>query len=185
MGRIRIGEMLVNMGRLDTDQLQVALAHQRQWGGRLGHAIVQLGFLGEGAVLDVLGAQLGVPFVEVGDREIAPNVLALVPRKLVAARRVLPLELRAETRRGPLVVALADPADLAVIDEIAFVTGLEVRPALAGEADLDRAIERHFGIAAPPRAQTFRGRADGIELPADTNPLNALRDPARGDGGAH
>ncbi|HEX9399506.1 MAG TPA: hypothetical protein VF912_05295 [Anaeromyxobacter sp.] len=184
MARIRIGEMLVKMGRLDTAQVQAALAHQRQWGGRIGHAIVQLGFLREGALLDVLGAQLGVPFVEVGEREIPPKVLAVVPRKLVAARRVLPLELRAETRRGPLVVALADPADLGVIDEIAFITGLEVKPALAGEADLDRAIERHFGIA--PRtaaAQTFGGRADAIDLPADTSPLTAYRAPPRGDGG--
>ncbi len=177
MARIRIGEMLVNMGRLDAAQLQVALAHQQQWGGRLGHAIVQLGFLGEDTLLDVLGTQLGVPFVVVGDREVPAKVLALIPRKVVVARRVLPLELRAETRRGPLLVALGDPADLGVIDEIAFVTGLAVKPALAAEADLDRALERHYGIA-PRRAPSpagYTGRTDAIDLPADSSPLTLMR----------
>ena len=165
MSRIRIGEMLVQLGRLHPAQLQAALAHQRQWGGRLGGAIVHLGFLGEAAFLDALGQQIGVPFVEIGDREIPPKVLALVPRKVAQARRVLPLELVAEGRRGTLVVALGDPADLAVIDELAFVTGLKVRPLLAGEADLDRALERHLAIPQRPRAPDgFGARTDAIEL---------------------
>jgi type IV pilus assembly protein PilB len=165
MARTRIGEILVQLGRLEPDQLEAALAHQARWGGRLGGAIVRLGFLGEPAVLDAIGRQLGVPFVEIGDREIAPNVLALVPRKLAQARRVLPLELGREGRRGTLVVAVGDPSDLAVIDELAFVTGLKVRPVLAGELDLDRALERHLGIAPPPRAHgAFASRTDAIEL---------------------
>jgi Type II secretion system (T2SS), protein E, N-terminal domain len=165
MSRVRIGEMLVKLGRLDPSQLQAALAHQRQWGGRLGGAIVRLGFLGEPAVLDALGQQLGVPFVEIGDRVIPPKVLALVPRKLAQARRVLPLELSTDGRRGLLLVALGDPADLAVIDELAFVTGLRVKPALASDEDLDRALERHMGIAPRPRApRGFAARTDAIEL---------------------
>jgi type IV pilus assembly protein PilB len=165
MVRMRIGEMLVQLGRIQPAQLQAALAHQRQWGGRLGGALVHLGFLGEPAFLDALGQQLGVPFVEIGDREIAPGVLARVPRKLAQARRVLPIEMAANGRRGALVVALGDPADLGVIDELAFVTGLEVRPALASEVDLDRALEKHLGIPPRPRAPSgFGTRTDAIEL---------------------
>ena len=176
MARVRIGEMLVQLGRIDPDQLQVALAHQRQWGGRLGGAIVRLGFLREPALLDAVGQQLGVPFMEIGDREIAPKVLALVPRKLAEARRVLPLELTADGRRGVLVVALGDPADLRIIDELSFVTGLAVRPVLAAEVDLDQALERHLGIAPRTRApSSFGTRADAIELGPDTSPLSGAR----------
>jgi hypothetical protein len=178
MPRLRIGEMLVQLGRLDRTQLQAALAHQRQWGGRLGGAIVHLGFLGEPALLDALGQQLGVPFIEIGDRQIPPKVLALVPRKLAQARRVLPLELSADgARRGVLLVALGDPADLGLIDELAFVTGLRVKPALAGEEDLDRALERHLGIAPRLRApEGFGARRDAIELePAEVGPRGAGR----------
>ena len=176
MARLRIGEMLVQLGRIDSDQLRAALAHQRQWGGRLGGAIVRLGFLHEPALLGAIGQQLGVPFVEIGDREIAPKVLALVPRKVAETRRVLPLELVAEGRRGALVVALADPADLRIIDELAFVTGIAVRPVLVGEADLDHALERHLGIPPRSRAPTsFDARKDAIELGPDTSPLAGAR----------
>jgi type IV pilus assembly protein PilB len=150
MPRVRIGELLVAQGRLDSLQLESALAHQRRWGGRLGRSIVALGFLPERALLDAVGAQLGVPVIEIGERLIPPHVLALVPERLVLARRVLPIARLGVGRRGPLVVALADPADLALIDELAFATGMDVKPALAGERDLDQAIARHYPAAAAP-----------------------------------
>lgn len=165
MARVRIGEMLVQQGRLHPAQLQAALAHQRQWGGRIGGAIVHLGFLGAPAILEVVGQQLGMPLVEIGDRPIPPKVLALVPRKLAQARRVLPLELVQEGRRYVAVVAVDDPVDLSVLDELEFVTGLRVRPVLAAEEDLDAALERHLGIPPRQRASAgFAGRADAIAL---------------------
>src|SRR5512142_3541214 len=133
MARVRIGELLVQRGSIDAAQLQSALAHQRRWGGRLGRAIVQLGFMQERAVLETLSQQLDVPFVEIGERPIPRDVLALVPERLIRSRKVLPLEVTGRTRRGPLVVALADPADLRVIDEIAFATGMSVKPVLVSE----------------------------------------------------
>lgn len=165
MAKVRIGEMLVQQGRLDPAQLQAALAHQRQWGGRIGGAIVHLGFLRAPAILEALGQQLGMPFVEIGDRVIPPKVLALVPRKLAQARRVLPLELTQEGRRYVVVVAVGDPIDLSILDELEFVTGLKVRPVLVGEEDLDVNLERHLGIPARPRATGgFAARKDAIEV---------------------
>lgn len=165
MPRLRIGELLVQQGRLHPAQLQAALAHQRRWGGRIGGAIVHLGFLNADALLEVLGQQLGMPFVEIGERAIPPKVLALVPRKLAQARRVVPLELVQEGRRYVAVIAVGDPVDLSVLDELEFVTGLRVRPVLAAEEDLDRALERHFGIPARSRVATgFAHRKDAIEV---------------------
>jgi type IV pilus assembly protein PilB len=179
MARVRIGEMLVQQGRIDAYQLESALAHQRRWGGRLGRAIVHLGFMAESAVLEAVSAQLGVPFVHVGDRHVAPQVLAMVPQKLIRTRKVLPLARLAESRRGPLVVALADPADLHALDEVAFATGLDVKPVLAAEDDLDDAIARLLDGATARRASGHGARRDAIELPEDTNPLTILRrDPA-------
>ncbi len=175
MSRVRIGELLVQRGRIDGAQLQSALAHQRQWGGRLGRSIVNLGFLPERAVLEHVGEQMGVPFVELGDRLVAPEVLALVPERLMRARQVLPLERRAVHRRGPLVVALADPSDLAVLDEIAFATGLEVAPVLASEVELERALARVLDGAVQRRAPGFAGREDAIDLPDDTSPIPSSR----------
>ena len=174
MARVRIGELLMRQGRIDELQLQSALAHQSRWGGRLGRAVVHLGFLDETTLLETLAEQLGTPFITIGDRPVEPAVLALVPPRLIRSRRVLPLARLHESRRGPLVVALADPGDLGVLDEIGFASGLDVRPALATEADLDQAIERLLG--AHPGAPR---RAAALDLPEDTNPLSAGRRPGK------
>jgi type IV pilus assembly protein PilB len=177
MARVRIGELLMNRGRIDELQLRSALAHQRRWGGRLGRAVVHLGFVDEPALLEILGEQLGSPYVVIGDRYIDPGVLALVPEKLVRARRVMPLARLPEGRRGPLVVALADPSDLAVLDELAFVTGMSIKPVLATETDIDQAIHRLLGdTSATPH------RREAIDLPELTGPgmvLGRPRGPSR------
>ncbi len=176
MARLRIGEMLVQQGLLDGVQLESALAHQRRWGGRLGRSIVQLGFMKEAAVLESVGRQLGVSYVEIGDRAIPREILALVPQKVVRTRKALPLQRLGEGRRSALVVALADPSDLRVVDEISFATGMSVKPVLAGEADIDRAIALHLDGVLEKRVGGFAAREDAIELPEDSNPLTSQRD---------
>jgi type IV pilus assembly protein PilB len=168
--RKRIGQLLVEVGALDSFQLESALAHQRRWGGRLGRAIVYLGFMREEELLSAIGNQIGVPYMALWDKAIPRDVVSLVPEKLIRTRKVLPIARLREHRRGPLVVACPDPSDLVVIDELSFATGLEIRPVLASEEELDRAIEDHFHSGtrehALPRA---------IELPEDTSPLRGLR----------
>ncbi|MFL5437527.1 MAG: hypothetical protein ACJ79W_00060 [Myxococcales bacterium] len=182
MARVRIGEMLMRRGDIDAAQLQSALAHQRRWGGRLGHAIVHLGFLAERTMLETVSEQLSVPFVEIGARAIPHEVIALVPEKLIRTRKVLPLELVGVGKRGQLVLAVADPADLHAIDEVAFAAGMRVRPVLVAEYDLERAIARHLDGIDVQRDGGFAGRDDAIELPEDTNPLSIERDPTGGPG---
>jgi type IV pilus assembly protein PilB len=167
--RKRIGELLVEVGALDPFQLESALAHQRRWGGRLGSAIVHLGFLREDQVLSAVGHQLGVSYVSLWDKVVPRDVVSLLPEKVMRARKVLPLARLCEHRRGPLLVALSDPANLAVLDELSFATGLEIRPVLASEAELDRAIDAHLGGGAQPSRLP-----KAIDLPEDTSPLRAL-----------
>ncbi|ABC83102.1 general secretion pathway protein GspE [Anaeromyxobacter dehalogenans] len=174
MARMRIGELLVAQGAIDAVQLESALAHQRRWGGRLGRSIVSLGFLGEPIVLGAVGAQLGVPFMELGDRHVPPAVLRLLPEKLIRTRKVLPLSRVNEPRGAAVVVALADPADLGVLDEITFATGLRVKPVLAAEDDLEQAIARLLD-GATLRRGGFAYRPDAVDLPEDTSPLTLLR----------
>ena len=171
---MRLGEMLVQRGLIDAVQLQSALAHQRRWGGRLGRSIVHLGFLDEQVLLRHLGEQIGVPVVEIGDREVPRSILSLVPERLVRARKVVPLERVLTDKRGPLVVALADPWNLEILDELAFATGMAIQPVLASESDLERAIARLLdGVLLPEPG--FHARADAIDLPEDSNPLSAAR----------
>jgi hypothetical protein len=167
--RLPIGEMLVGQGRIDALQLTSALAYQKQWGGRLGQALLALGFVSEPVLLDVLGQQLGVPFVEIGSRIVPPAVVRLVPEKLMRTRRVFPLALLPESRRGALLVALSDPGNLLHLDEIAFAAGMQVKPALASDADIDQAIARHLdGLPSEQRMM------EPIELPDEPEERMAL-----------
>jgi hypothetical protein len=175
MARQRIGELLVAQGRIDALQLDSALAHQRKFGCRLGRAIVELGFLPEATVLEAVGQQLGVPFVHIGDRTIPPQVLSLVPDRLMRARRAVPLARVSDSKRGAIVVALADPADLAALDEIAFATGLSVKAALASEVDIDRALARVLDGVLPSGQVGYASRKEALDLPEDTNPLRLVR----------
>lgn len=173
MARVRIGELLVARGAIDALQLASALSHQRRWGGRLGRSIVAMGFLPEETVLRTVGAQLHVPVIEIGDRTVPQAVLRLLPQRLIRARRVLPLGRLGGPLGGAVVVATADPFDLPAMDEIAFAIGRSVRPVLAAEDDLDRAIARLLDGVTRARPG-FQHRKDALELPDDVRPLTVV-----------
>lgn len=145
MKRVPIGQILVERGSIDGRQLRAGLDWQRRRGGRLGRALVHLGLLDETALVGALGFQFGIDVVDLADRFIDRDVLRLVPPRIIEARRVLPVELLEETRRGPLLVATSDPLDMHALDEVAFASGKQVRPMLASRAQIDVAIARLIG----------------------------------------
>jgi len=166
MARTPLGRLLVGEGSIDELQLRSAIQHQARWGGRIGEALVAMGYVSEQVMLRALALQLGVAFVEIGQRRIPDAVLRLVPQRLIRAKRLLPLALLG-TMRGPLVVAFADPSDLAAVDEVGFAAGMDVRSVLAGPHDLDVAIARHLdGWAPAPRR--------ALDLPADPGPMRLV-----------
>jgi hypothetical protein len=147
--RVPIGQLLIQSGSIDTRQLRAGLEWQRRRGGRLGHALVHLGLVNETELLWALGRQFEIPIVDLSSRNVPADVLLLVPQKVIEGRRVLPLELLSECRRGPLLVATSDPLDLQALDEVAFASGKLVRPVLATKTQLEVAIARYLGRGHP------------------------------------
>ena len=166
MARARIGELLIAQGAIDALQLASALSYQQRWGGRLGRSLVAMGFVREDAMLATVGTQLGVPVFEVGDRDVPPAVLRLLPERVIRSRRVLPLGYLGAALGAAVVIATADPFDLPALDELAFTVGRSIRPVLAAEDDLDRAIARLLDGVILPRPG-FWHRRDALDLPAD------------------
>ncbi|HVP68251.1 MAG TPA: hypothetical protein VMT17_13405 [Anaeromyxobacteraceae bacterium] len=164
--RTLIGEILVDGGWITVQQLRVALAWQRRWGGRLGRALVGLGYIDEPALVGMLGRQLGVAVVDLEGYTIPPGVLRLVPEKVMRERRVVPVALRPEGRREALLVATADPLDMEALDDVAFASGKTVRPVLATEWDIDRALSRHL-------ARRFQRGLGGLPGAAETEAADA------------
>jgi hypothetical protein len=149
MKRVPIGQLLVQGGSIDTRQLRAGLEWQKRRGGRLGHALLHLGLVNETELLWALGRQFEIPIVDLSSRNVPVDVRLLVPQTIVEGRRVLPLELLCECRRGPLLVATSDPLDLQALDEVAFASGKLVRPVLATRSQLEMAIARYLGRSQP------------------------------------
>ncbi len=139
---IRIGDLALSAGLVSPAQLQEAQAHQKANGGRIGVALVALGHLTELQITGLVARQYGLPSVENLDSvEVSPAVLALVPREHALAHCVLPL-----SRSGAqLQMAMPDPTNVFAVDPIQFRTGLKVKPVVAAESAIARAVLRLYG----------------------------------------
>ena len=141
MARQKLGEMLLEAGVIDDAQLRSALADQRRWGRSLGRTLVEMRLIAEDALVAVLAKQLGVPSIDLDRYEIPSHILALVPADVARNSRVLPF---GQSGRF-LDVAMADPQNLGVIDEIRIRTQLNIRPYLCGPKQIERNIGRFYG----------------------------------------
>jgi len=144
----RIGELLVRENLISLAQLKRAQADQRTTGKRLSYSLSRLGILGERELADFLSAQYGVPWMSLTDYEIDPKVVELVPRAVASKHTALPVQRAGST----LVVAMADPSNIYAIDDLKFVTNLNVEPVVSTETAIEEAIARYYDRAAPPLA---------------------------------
>ena len=142
----RIGELLVAKGVVSEDQVRIALTEQRRVRPRepLGRILARLGFATEAVIRDVLGGALGCDSVDLARVVVDGEVSRLIPEEVARRHRVLGLS----RRRDILSVAMADPFDVIALDQVRAFAGaeVEIRPLLAGEADLDEAIDRFYGF---------------------------------------
>lgn len=142
--RMRLGELLLHLGRVTEEQLESALAYQARWHCRLGEAFVHLRLLTPEQVQRALSSQLKVPFVRGEQMEKVPaSVVRSVPADVLTRLRVCPLRVDREGSRTILYVATDQPLDLPALDTLAFVSRFTVRPVLALPEDIERTLRRH------------------------------------------
>jgi general secretion pathway protein E/type IV pilus assembly protein PilB len=140
-----IGQTLLGAGLIGEDQLRIALHEQQDRHRPLGHVLVELGFVSEAALREVLAARSGLPWVDLGAALAAPDAIARVPQALARRHRVLPLHYDARHQR--LVVAMADAHDIVALDRLRAELGpqIHIELRLTGDGELGRAIDRHYG----------------------------------------
>jgi len=137
----RLGELLIQRNIITTEQLQKALDEQKIRGGRIGSSLLRLGYIKEDELLSFLSAQHRVPSVKLSKMEINPNVIKLIPSSIVKKYFIIPIN-----RVGPkLTLAMADPLNIIVIDEIKFMTGFNVEPVVALETEIINGIKKYYG----------------------------------------
>ena len=139
----RLGDLLVAGGVITPQQLEEALTYQRSKGGRLGICLIRLGYLTEDVLHSVLTRQFGVALMDLSESAIDPEVVKLLPRELAVRYQVVPVR-----RTGNVLsVALNDPNDVVLLDELRFRTGCKIiEPLLARESQIREAIDKYYGL---------------------------------------
>ncbi len=136
----KLGDVLKEAGLIDDFQLESALSHQRNWGGKIGSILVELEFVREQDLAKALADKLHLPYVDLFEPEIPAEIANLIKADVAKKYHVMPV--RKEEKS--LVLAMSDPMDLEAMDTIRFATGLNIKPALAMVSEVENAIRKYY-----------------------------------------
>jgi hypothetical protein len=143
---MRIGEILVQLGKLSPEQLKIALDGRDLLGGRFGTQLVERGLLDTEQVSEALGRQMRVPAAMQRHFDRAdPKVVALLKPVLAARYMAIPL-VAARSGVKRIVVALATPQDVQVVDDVSFALGARVEPMVAAELAIAHNLKRFYNL---------------------------------------
>jgi type IV pilus assembly protein PilB len=156
----RIGELLLREGLVTQDQLNKALVEQKNHGTRVGYNLVKLGFVKETDLTRMLARQHRMPAVDLTKFQVDPRIAKLIPGELALKHSVLPLKRDGRT----LTVAMSDPATMSVLDDIKFITRLDIFPVIAGEFTLRNAIEKFYESGTAQMENLLSDLADNDDI---------------------
>lgn len=144
MGRKRLGESLIEAGLISKEQLALALNEQIKSRQKLGQVLIRLGFITVDTLITFLAKQHEVLGVNLYKEVIDEGVQNLIPRHVMEKFYVLPIGFKVEMGIKRLIVAMSDPANLELIDNLRFITGYTIEPVYAREEDL-RWFTQYYG----------------------------------------
>ncbi|MBE4751436.1 general secretion pathway protein GspE [Corallococcus sp. ZKHCc1 1396] len=147
MAQIKLGELLIKANVLQESQLKAALAEQAKWGGKLGEILVRMNLVSEDILVRALSKQLGMPAVNLDAVQmVPPHVKAKIPSQTARDFSVVPLQLRDDGKT--LVVAMSDPLNVRVLDELRALSKCRIVANVAGRTSVARAFARLYEESA-------------------------------------
>ncbi len=155
----RLGDLLVREGLITREQLEKALQEQKQNGTRVGYNLVKLGFIAETELTKMLARQFKMPAVDLSRFEVDPRIAKLIPADLAIKHLVLPLKRDGRT----LTVAMADPTNLGVLDDLKFITRYDIFPVIGGEFTLKSAIDKLYENSSAEQVADLLSVIDDME----------------------
>lgn len=141
---LKLGDMLVQSKLITKEQLDKALQEQKNSGDKLGACLIKMKFITEEATTDFLGKQFNVPTINLSNTQIDPQVLKLIPADVAQKCQVIPVARQGRT----LQVAMSNPADVFTLENIQFLTGMEVKPLVCADTAIARAMEKLYAGSA-------------------------------------
>jgi len=157
-----VATRLLEEKRISQDSLDKASAQQKQSGGSLTANLIKVGAIAEEDLTQFLSELYNVPVVNLSQREIEPCVIKLIPGDVASKFQVVPVE-----RVGrKLTVAMLNPSNIFAIDDIKFLTGLEVQPLISSESQIKKAIDQYYD-SADSLATVMKSMEEDVELVED------------------
>jgi hypothetical protein len=136
----KLGDLLKEEGIVDDFQLEAALSHQRNWGGKLGNILVELEFAREEDIARVISEKLKIPYVNLFEPELPPDAVKLLKVDVVKKYNVVPMKKEGNS----LVLAMSDPLDIETMDNIRFISGLSIKPVFSMQSEIKDAIRKYY-----------------------------------------
>src|SRR5262245_23877484 len=159
---MNLGDILLERKAISSDQLKAA---HEQCGptDRLDRVLVRMGYCSETAVLSALGSLYHFDVVDLtqGDVKVDTDILRKMPSKLIHRSKLIPLD----RVNGSIRVATPDPFQIYAFDELRMLCGLEVKPVLAKESEINEIIKKYFGVGGDTVSQLVD--EDGLEVVSD------------------
>lgn len=149
--RKKLGDLMKEAGLIDDFQLEAALSHQRNWGGKLGSILVELEFAREEDIARVVAEKLNIPYVNLFEPELSGEITKMLKAEMAKKFCVIPVRKEANS----LVLAMSDPMDIETMDNIRFITGLSIKPVLAMASEIRDAIRKYYDGEPVTRGTKF------------------------------
>ena len=139
----KIGSLLLKKGAITPEQLDTALAFQKEKNIRLGVALTRLNLVKESVLLQTLSEQHGVPAMKLSEFSIDSDVIKIISAEVAEKYMVLPVSLKNAT----LIVAMTDPSNIFALDDLKFLTGYRVEPFVASDEAIMTSIDHYYQTA--------------------------------------
>ncbi len=136
----KLGELLVSQGLITGQQLKEASEHRSRQNMRLSASLVQLGHINEKVLATFLSKQYGIPAISLDDVAIPPELTRLVPWSLCEKHMLVPLNME----NNKITVAVADPTNVAAVDDVRFLCNMDVQVYLSTESGIKTLIDRAY-----------------------------------------
>ena len=167
----RLGDLLVKVGAITDEQLKFALELQREKKKKLGDVLQDLEFVTQKQIVEALEFQLGIPQVDLEKYYIDPEIPRLVSEEFARKHKLIPIKKQGMT----LHVAMSDPLNIIVINDLEIVTGYQVEARIATESDIDAAINTYFSKQTAEEAvEEFTKEFEVAEDEIDQNLLREI-----------
>ena len=177
----KLGNFLVREGLITPEQLDSALQEQKANGGMLGSNLVKMGYIEEAELMEFLSKQFGVPSTDPSKLDVDSDVIEMIPANIVQKYKIVPISLEGQT----LTIAMVDPSNIFIIDDIKFLTRKNIRVTVATETSIKSAMDRFYDAGASLEDVMSEFDEEGVDVVEASDGRDVDRVAARKQNQAH